>query len=282
MHTSEVSRGVTAARSVVASLGLAVDDAVVLQNSNKLTVRLIPCDVLARVRHSAPHDARQGAQFEIDLAQQLALTGSPTGTLEPRVEPRIYEQDGFLITLWTFYESVTSAELPSGEYAAALERLHLGMREIDIPTPRFTDRVASAQQLVTDHSRTPELPDADRQLLNDTLRELRQSIEVRGSTEQILHGEPHPGNLLIASQGPLFIDLETCCRGPIEFDLAHAPDTVGDHYPGVDHDLLRDCRILMLAVIIMWRWDRHDQLPNGRELGHEWLEQMRTALDRRR
>ena len=21
--------------------------------------------------------------------------------------------------------------------------------------------------------------------------------------------------------GPLFIDLETCCRGPVEFDLAH-------------------------------------------------------------
>jgi hypothetical protein len=45
-------------------------------------------------------------------------------------------------------------------------------------------------------------------------------------------------------------------------------------------DLLRECRILMLAMIATWRWDRDDQLPNGRQLGTEWLSQMRAALDR--
>ena len=37
----------------VASLGLPVDGAVVLQNSNKLTVRLLPGDVLARMAPGA-------------------------------------------------------------------------------------------------------------------------------------------------------------------------------------------------------------------------------------
>lgn len=38
-----------------------------------------------------------------------------------------------------------------------------------------------------------------------------------------------------------------------------------EHYPGVNQDLLRECRILVLAMITTWRWDRGDQLPNGRQ-----------------
>ncbi len=28
------------------------------------------------------------------------------------------------------------------------------------------------------------------------------------------------------------MDLATCCRGPVEFDLAHAPEEVAEHYEG--------------------------------------------------
>ena len=103
MQASEVTRAVAAAMSTASALDLTVDDAVVLQNSNKLAVRLLPCDVVARV---APL-ARQVAQFEVELAQQLAETESPVAALEPRVEPRAYEREGFVVTLWTYYEPVT-------------------------------------------------------------------------------------------------------------------------------------------------------------------------------
>jgi len=191
----------------------------------------------------------------------------------------VYERDGFVITLWIYYEPVTSREVSPAAYANALERLHAGMRKIDIPTPHFTDRVDSAQQLVASRARTPALADADRELLGKTLRSLRRVIgERRG--EQLLHGEPHPGNMLATKNGLLFIDLETCCRGPVEFDLAHAPEEVSEHYPGINQDLLRECRILVLAMITTWRWDSGDQLPNGRRLGTESLSQIREALDR--
>ena len=276
MQASEVSRATAAAMSIAASLDLTADDAVVLHNSNKLTLRLLPCDVLARV---APV-AHQIAQFEIELAQRLAESGSPVAALDPRVEPRVYERDGFDITLWTYYEPATPGEVSPADYADALGRLHAGMRKLDVPTPHFTDRVEEAQQLVASRDLTPALADADRELLGTTLRSLRQAIGERGAAEQVLHGEPHPGNLLTTRDGLLFVDLETCCRGPVEFDLAHAPDEVSDHYPGVDQDLLRECRILMLAMITAWRWDRGDQLPNGRRLGTEGLGQIRAALDR--
>jgi hypothetical protein len=286
MQASAVPRAMAAAMSITSSLDLTVDDAIVLHDSNRLTLRLLPCDVLARVAPVAP-EALQGAQFEVALAQRLAASGCPVATLERRVDPRVYARDGFVVTLWTYYEPATPPEISPADYASALERLHAGMRTLDtpnlaIPTPHFTDRVEQAQQLVASREQTPALADADRELLGDTLRSLRRVIGDRGAAEQLLHGEPHPGNVLTTTNGLLFIDLETCCRGPVEFDLAHAPEDVSEHYPGVNQDVLRECRILMLAMITTWRWERGDQLPNGRQLGTEGLSQIRTALDRKR
>ncbi len=273
MQASEVPRAVAAAMSIAASLDLAVDDAIVLQNSNKLTLRLLPCDVLARVAPAA----HQILAFEVELAQRLAAAGCPVAALEPRVDPRVYARDGFVVTLWTYYEPVAPREVPPADYASALERLHAGMRTLDVAAPHFADRVEQAQQLVASHDRTPALGAADRELLDGTLRGLRRVTGEHGGVEQLLHGEPHPGNVLSTASGLLFIDLETCCRGPVEFDLAHAPEEVSERYPGVHQDLLRQCRILVLAMVTTWRWDKDDQLPNGRQLGTQWLSQIRAA-----
>ena len=262
-----------AARSIASALDLPVDDAVVLHDSNKLALRLLPCDVLARVAQVG----QEGAQFEIELAQRLAETGAPVGALEPRVEPRVYERDGFVVTLWTYYESGAPSEVSPADYANALVQLHAGMRTVDVPARHFADRVAEAQQLVGSRDRTPGLADADRELLRSTLRIRRRAIEDRGAAEQLLHGEPHPGNVLSTKSGLRFIDLETCCRGPVEFDLAHVPEEVSALYPDVDHDLLRECRILVLAMVAAWRWDPDDQFPNGKQAGRELLAALRKG-----
>src|ERR1700733_6832261 len=274
MQVSELRRATAAAMSIASSLGLAVDDAIVLQDSNKLSVRLLPCDVLARV---APV-AHQVSQFELELAQRLAAARCPVAALDPRVEPRVYERDGFVVTLWTYYEPAPPLEVPPAGYASTLGRLHAGMRKVDIRAPHFTDRVEQAQQLIASRGQTPALADADRELLGDTLLSMSRSIGDSGAAEQLLHGEPHPGNVLTTKNGLLFIDLETCCRGPVEFDLAHVPVEVSEHYPAVNQDLLGQCRLLVLAMITTWRWHRDDQLPNGRQLGEEWLSQIRAAL----
>lgn len=267
MQASQVPRAVAAAMSTASALGLKSTNAIVLHDSNKLALRLVPCDVLARV---AP-TAHQVAEFEIELAQRLAETESPVAALEPRVEPRVHERDGFVITLWTYYEPVTPREVSPADYASALERLHAGMRKLDVTTPHFTDRVAEAQQLVASRESTPALADADRELLGNTLRSLRRAVGDRGATEQLLHGEPHPGNLLSTKDGPLFIDLETCCRGPVEFDLAHVPKEVSERYRDADQELLGQCRGLVLAMVAAWRWDLGDQFPNGRRAARELL-----------
>jgi aminoglycoside phosphotransferase (APT) family kinase protein len=273
MQASEARDAVAAARSIASGLDLTVDDVIVVHNSNRLALRLLPCDVLARVAPAA-HDV---AHLEVDLAQQLAETDSPVAALEPRVEPRVYEREGFVVTLWTYYEPVTRREVAPAEYADVLARLHSGMRRLDVATPHFTNRVAEAERLVASRDRTPALADADRDLLSNTLRSQTRAIADRAAAEQLLHGEPHPGNLLRTTNGPLFIDLETCCRGPVEFDIAHVPEAVAEHYPDLDQDLLRACRILALAMVAAWRWDPGDQLPNGQRAGRELLSALRDG-----
>ena len=78
-------RALAAAMSTASALGLTVDDAVVLHDSNRLAVRLLPCDVLARV---AP-TAHQAAQFEVELAQRLAETESPVAVGTPSRAARL-------------------------------------------------------------------------------------------------------------------------------------------------------------------------------------------------
>ena len=273
MQPSETQRALAAAMSTASALDLSVDDAIVLHDSNKLSVRLLPCDVLARVAPAA----HQVAQFEVELAQRLAETGSPVAALEPRVEPRVHERDGFVVTLWTYYEPVTPREVSPADYANALERLHSGLRKLDVRTPHFTDRVEAAQQLVESRNLTPELAHADRELLINTLRSRRQAIGELGAAEQLLHGEPHPGNVLSTKTGLLFIDLETCCRGPVEFDLAHVPEDVSERYAAADEELLRECRILVLAMVAAWRWDPGDQFPGGRRAARELLSALREG-----
>jgi hypothetical protein len=271
VEASDVARAMSAAVATASELGLAVDDATVVQNSNKLGLCLLPCDVLARVAHLG----REVAAFEVDLAQRLAGTGSPVATLDPRVAPHVHQRDGFAMTFWTFYRPARAREIPPAEYARALERLHEGMRTIDAATPHFLDRVTEAEQLVANRDHTPALADEDRDLLSNTLRALRQVVGGGGAAEQLLHGEPHPGNVLDTPNGLVFIDLETCCRGPVEFDLAHVPEEVSTRYAGADRELVGRCRQLVLAMVAAWRWDAGDEFPNGKDAGLKILRMLR-------
>jgi hypothetical protein len=259
--------------STASALGLIVEDEIVLNDSNRLVLRLMPCDVVVRVAHV---EHPWGAQLEVEVAQLLAQTGSPAVILEPRVEPRVHERDGFVLTLWAYYEPAPSQKLLPDDYANTLERLHAGMRQIDVTAPHFTDRIADTEQWVADRDVTPELADADRELLGRTLQGLRRAVGLRGAAEQLLHGEPHPWNVLSTKNGPLFTDFENCARGPVEFDLAWVPEEVSEHYPDADQDLVDECRGLMLAIIAAHRWRRDDQHPS-RPARAAWLSAVRQG-----
>jgi aminoglycoside phosphotransferase (APT) family kinase protein len=268
---------------------LAVDDAVVLSDSNRLVVRLTPCDVVARVvppASLAPAAARaswlSGDAYqarlatEVEVVRRLAASDSPVAGLAPRVKARVFERDGFAITLWAYCEPVRRTLSPAS-YAQALGRLHAGLRQVDVTTPHFIDRVAATQRDVVNRDVTPDLAEADRALLADTLRDLREAIVDRRAAEQILHGEPHPWNVLTTTTGPLFMDFEDAVRGPVEFDLAWVPQEVSERCPDADQDLVDECRGVVLAIIATHRWSRDDEHPSGRRSGVAFLDALRKG-----
>jgi Phosphotransferase enzyme family len=272
MKRSEAERAVTVTEELASGLGLAVGETAIVSNSNKLALRLLPCDVLARV---APR-GQQAFRFELEIARGLAESRSPVAALDTRVAPRVYERDAFAVSFWQHYEH-SGVEAPATAYANALELLHTGLAQLDVDAPHFGDRVSEARRLVESADRTPRLERADRELLGETLRSCSVRIAERSSPEQLLHGEPHPGNLLNTPGGLLFIDLETCCRGPVEFDLAHVPEAVGEAYSGADRELTRECRRLVLAMVAAWRWNRDDRFPSGERAGRALLGALREG-----
>ncbi|MFC7622084.1 phosphotransferase [Microlunatus sp. GCM10028923] len=286
MESAEVLRASEAARNTAAALGLQVSDAIVVHNSDRIALRLQPCDVLVRI---APASWRQGMEFEALVARRLAEIGSPVGELDPRVELDVYECDGFAMTFWTYYESVSdrraqqhlgmTTSLGPADYAKALAQLHADLRQMDLTAPHVMDRVAGWQLQVEDPERTPELRDRDRELLRETLKSMSAAIRSEDSVEQLLHGEPHPGNVLDTRKGPLWIDVGTLQRGPVEYDLAYAPEEVTEFYPEPNQRLVQNFRILMWAGIATMRWNQHDQYPRRDYWRVESLNQFRTALE---
>src|SRR2546430_17621876 len=101
MQASDVVRAVGAAMEVASELDFAAADARVLHNSKKLTLRLLPCDVVARVAFAG----LETFEAELEIGRRLAEIEVPVASLEPRVEPRLYERNGFGVTLWTYYDS---------------------------------------------------------------------------------------------------------------------------------------------------------------------------------
>ncbi len=274
MRVSDIPCAVAAARSSAEALDLRVDDAVVLNNSNRLVVRLLPCDIVARVSPMGWFSAAR----EVELARRLAQeTDGPVAGLDPRVEPRIVAREGFEIAMWTYFEPVQSRELPPGDYVHALERLHGALRRVDMSAPHFTDRLAEIQRWVADGDATPDLADEDRELLLDRLETPRRLLTDLAAAEQLLHGEPHPWNVLTTKKGLLFIDFENCARGPVEFDLAWVPKEVSERYRDADQELVGECRTLVLALIAAHRWRRDDQHPSGRQSGVAFLNVLRAG-----
>src|SRR5438034_2646997 len=84
MEPTEVLRALAATTSDALELGLSVEDASVIWNSDRLAARLVPCDVLARVAAPVRRNHEFSA-FEVEMARQLEGADCPIGVVESRV-----------------------------------------------------------------------------------------------------------------------------------------------------------------------------------------------------
>jgi aminoglycoside/choline kinase family phosphotransferase len=69
-----------------------------------------------------------------------------------------------------------------------------------------------------------------------------------------LHGSPHGANWLQTRDGPLLLDFETACRGPVEWDVAALGDEALSLFPAVDRELIMVMRRMRSVCVAAKCW----------------------------
>lgn len=201
---------VTAVTSAATRAGIPAHDAAVVRIGENGVVLLPTARMLARVipRTTNGSDPRH----EIEVANWLASQQVPV-VRPARPEPIIIGQ--YVVSLWEYLSDSRPADLVT--LARCLRQLHrvpppAGLLPRLSPFDTFEERLETAAGLSTD----------DRIFL----RELRDDLARQWTgasfahSDVVLHGDAHMENLLVTADGQqAFVDLETVCVGPPEWDL---------------------------------------------------------------
>jgi aminoglycoside phosphotransferase (APT) family kinase protein len=101
-----------------------------------------------------------------------------------------------------------------------------------------------AHAVLSSDTRIPALAKDDLMLLRTAFDDLLAQLDDRTFPQRALHGEPHDGNHLLTPSGLRWIDFESACLGPPEWDLAFLPDGARAAFTDVDLDLLALLKVL--------------------------------------
>jgi aminoglycoside phosphotransferase (APT) family kinase protein len=240
------------------SLGLRVERAEVLADGFWLMVHLAPAPVVARVstyaarlRPAAEHLAR-----ELDVMAHLDSVGAPVVTPSAELPPGPHRFDGHDIAFWTHLDVVPGAEVGLRETSALLTDLHAALAgypgELAVFGPTAHDLPRCLAEL---HRAEGLLSPARLDAVRGAAARLAPFVADPGVPVQPVHGDVHPGNVLLTPDGPRWIDVEDVCRAPREWDLAllswMGPEAdVERHRP--DPEVLALCSDLRALHILLW------------------------------
>ncbi len=186
-----------------------------------------------------------------------------------------FTEDGRTITLWQYAEELPD-EITDSEAGAALLDLHRALADFGGYLPPLSERLDRAAAVISTPTAVPRLAPADREFLAGRFVALRRETESMGGSSRGLHGGPHPANLLATREGPRWIDFDTVCRGPLEWDLAHLGNAAAACFPEADADLLATMRKLVSADVAIWCWHTYGRAPEVDEAAQHHLELLRS------
>jgi hypothetical protein len=247
----------------------------VLADWNNTIVRLMPGRLVAKVGTSHFRDARlESLGREVAVAAYLAARGAPVVAPARDVPAGPYECEQLSLTLWEYAEPAPEVVADRKDLAAAITVVHRVLADFGGSLPVFTVELDDAGRLLDPH-RSPALAAVDRRFLRDVISELRSVLPARGADWRPLHGSPHGANWLVRRDGPLLLDFETACRGPIEWDLAALSDEVLDCFPDADGELIWVMRRMRSVCVAAKCWVAPDRSPELREAASVHLRLLR-------
>ena len=270
------NRAFEAAVELGSRLGLDTSAARILRDWNDTIVHLAPAPVVARVRTSWVDAVEPGAVTqarELSVVRHAVARGAPV--VRPADDAGPFEQDGLTITLWRYAEELPG-ELTDAEAGAALLQLHRALADFDGDLPALSARLDRAASVISIPAAVPRLAPVDRVFLAERFGELRAEAESGGCSDRVLHGGPHTGNLLVTGEGPRWIDFDTVCRGPVEWDLAHLGAGAAALFPEADAGLLGTMRKLVSADVAIWCWHTYGRAPEVDDAAQHHLDVLRA------
>lgn len=211
---------VRAAVSLARAHGIVVTEPVVLRDLSNTIVHLRPAPIVARVATMTAlvrPDVAGNLARDLALAEFLAGRGVPVVPPSAELPPGPHLHDGFAISFSTYVEHEPDWHAEPADFAKLLAELHAELRffDGDLPTRMPVDNIDDILAvLARDH------PAVDLTDLRARQAGLLAEWESRLGEVQPLHGDAHPGNLLLTAAGPTWNDFEDTWRGPVAWDLA--------------------------------------------------------------
>lgn len=189
------------AESVARRLGLAFDEAVVIDKGTNVLVHLQPAPVVARVTRVA-HLVRSKEALAggVGLAKALGGRAVPPSAL---VDPGPHVEAGRYITFWTYR---LGRDASPSEAGAALRAFHNAAEPYRGSLRSFDPRPEAL--------RVAELVGGEPA---EILRDAALRLALPKLPQQPIHGDAHFGNVLA---GGVWQDFDEACLGPREWDLA--------------------------------------------------------------
>ncbi|HLI67701.1 MAG TPA: phosphotransferase [Caulobacteraceae bacterium] len=272
-------RDVASAKALARHLGLCEIQPVVLKLAHHTTLRLAPLPIVARVQSSEPPDAAMAAMArEVAVARTLADAGAPViaPTRDPPAGPHTVGHA--VISLWTFAEHRPATDADEVTAAEALRAVHAALAHV-AGLPPFIDALDRCAAVLADRAAMHALTEADRAFLEARQQALRAGLDGAGPSVA-LHGDTHAGNVLMTADGPLWGDLESACRGPLEWDLVQLSPVARRLFEPYDRALLRRLSELRSVNVAVWCWADADRSRDVRAAGEHHLARVKAIAAR--
>jgi hypothetical protein len=221
--TGEAS-ALAAAQAIAREHGVACDEAVRIAAGSNVVVHLKPAPVVARVMTATAvlhDDVEQWLAREVAVgafaAERSDLVVAPSDILPPGP----HEQDGLWMTLWKFVPHDAHAPPPEPrQLGRSLRRLHTVLAGFPGDLPPLSETRDWLNRLLAELRPSPLLTRQDIHRLHSELDALTPAVFSSSLPPQALHGDASMSNLLRTESGPVWIDLEDVCAGPVAWDIS--------------------------------------------------------------
>jgi len=192
-------------------LGLDHRGAKLLRFTNNAVYSLAGAPVVLRIVGSRA--LRHRAAKVVTVARHFERYAIPAIRLMPGVDQPIHVGE-HVVTAWLRVEPV-ARRATAEDLGRLLRRVHA------VPAPDGVGQWAPLADVRARVADAEELDSSDRRFL------LRRSAEVEAAIDELefplerglIHGDAHPGNVIVGEDGPVLCDFDSSCVGPPEWDL---------------------------------------------------------------